>query len=266
MKLTAEQETLLKGYTAEQREEFDKLSAAEKTARLEMLARFAKPATTGTEMEEAVGATREEYPIISPASLVAGMKIVGRFLGTKFMFSTEEKKNWEVEVIPTAQGNKKIWVNRHYVLEDLESGEKFGVFKSPSLNKVLPKVPTRAAYEFHRGDAPEGLVNPVVELEYVGHIEGVEKLKNEYDLQITNGNSSHVFFVRLPKGFTYDGYATGVVNWINEPTPNFGTSEKLEGQEARERDLRRLRGADAAQAQIAVENGAQAPQINAPAM
>jgi hypothetical protein len=151
--------------------------------------------------------------------LRAGSKFRAYLLGTVHIFSKEIKENWK-EFKGTTQ---TFYYNSYYKFRDV-NGKEFGVWASPTL-RILEKIPTHASLP--------GLVknDPMVEVSYHGKIEGKERLKQEFGVELTKGNAAHVFNVKVAEGVVYNAYMKGCINSLNSPTP---TESSKDGSITRE--------------------------------
>lgn len=165
----------------------------------------------------------EEYPLFRAPSkkkadddttIKAGTILTAEFLGTKTMYSTERKENWE----KTKVGNDTYYVNKHFVFKDAD-GKKFGIFRSGSLWQ-LEHLMTNASH-------PE-VPNPVVRLTYVGLVSGAEELK-KHNLVLTEGEEAHVFRIDTSKSAKFVQFFKGCINLLNDPTPMKKEDNGLEG-------------------------------------
>jgi hypothetical protein len=168
-----------------------------------------------------------------PLGIKKGQTITGRFRGTVPMSSTDFKENWKDEVIE----GKTVYTNRYFEFETMDGKSRFGIYQNPFLNKVLPKLATKASIS-------KVEKNPVVSMTYLGIIEGREVLAKEYDLQLTKGNSAHVVNVKLEAGVAYDPYFRGCANLLKSAQPNFGSKEKLSGLAQSDVDWARIQRAN----------------------
>lgn len=159
--------------------------------------------------------TSETYPIFSfgieagEGVILPKNKIRGTFLGTVPMFSKTFKENWD----EITENGQTVYMSTHYAFEDAK-GNKFGVFGSSTLWK-LQKIPTLAT--------GKAFVNPLVEVEYIGKVEGRETLEKEYGIKLTKGNSAHVFDVKT--NAHVDPTVKGCINYLRNPVPNFGAEK-----------------------------------------
>lgn len=226
MKLTPEQQKLIKSFNEKDKKVFDALQTdEEKTRYLNDLLEIDQLATESLKSGDAFvdSATLEEQDdtlILRPGGigLREGTVIVAEFLGTMPMWSTTPQKNWKSDTVTTESGlSKQVWFNLNYRFRG-QNGKEFGIYQTPGLT-ILKKVPTLAT----KINTPEK--NPVVRIDYKGLIEGAERLKNEYGMEITDGDKAHVFGIGFEKGFKFNKYVRGIVNLLKTPKPNFGTAE-----------------------------------------
>jgi hypothetical protein len=226
LKLTGDQEKLITSFTKEEREAFEALKDDKKVEMLELIQATAAPVVVDLEFEDVGADEEEDITILSSGGLgcKAGTVFVAEFLGTMPMFSKAAKENWdeiEVEGVP-------IWVNHYYVFRNPKTGKKFGLYKAPFLNRVLPKVPTAATNPT--------IANPVIKITYVDKVKGKDKLKELYDFELQSGNEAHVHLVQLPKGLRYDRYRSGFCNYLRPAVPAIKGKEKLSLKEQMEKD------------------------------
>lgn len=256
LKLSADQEKIVKAFSAEELEAFKALPSDERRIEmLEMIASTALATDVTGDFEEISGADeQEDVTILSAGGLgcQAGQVFVARFLGTVPMFSQDFKENWEEHVIE----GRTVYMNSYYLFENAKTGKKFGLYKAPCLNKVLPKVPTKAS----NGNVA---ANPLVRITYVGKIKGKDVLRDKYDLVLTSGNEAHVHTVELERGIRFDRYRPGVVNYLKNPIPNLGAKEKLSTLDQAQRDWAQLEMVNGGEAQAAIGGSATPAQIEA---
>lgn len=169
------------------------------------------------------------------AKIPVGKKIFGRLLGTRFVHSKEHKENWKKT--KAADGTIR-YSNSYFVFENMKTGLKFGVWNMAGL-RILEKVVTSESLGDSTGK------NPEVAIEYVGLIEGRDKLQKDYGIILTEGNSSHVFDVVVEKGAIINQYEAGCMNPLNDPEPFVSSGEKKDKVEATKERF----------AQIAARNG-----------
>jgi len=173
---------------------------------------------------KAEGKTREDDTIYS------GESLAGEFLGTVPMWSLEAKENWETVVVE----GKKVWVNQHYLFRNPKTGAMFGVHDARATLWVLEKILTNASNPT--------IKNPIVKIEYVGKIVGKDELK-KYGVEIKTGKEAHVCKVLCEKGTVMDKMASGVLNFVRDPRPNFGSEEKADRFTQNIRNYERTHGA-----------------------
>jgi hypothetical protein len=165
----------------------------------------------------------DDYPIMAfggnenkgeENTIYAGQSIVGEFVGTVPMWSTEPKENWKEE---EAEG-RKYWTSLHYKFVNPKTGKHFGIFSTSTLFN-LQKIVTSAT--------DPSVKNPLIGIRYLGKIEGKDVLEKEHGIILTKGSSAHVCKLLTPKGMTIDTYFSGCLNYTRNPLPNFGTKVKL---------------------------------------
>lgn len=194
----------------------------------------------------------DDYPILAfggnenegaENTIYAGQTIVGEFVGTVPMWSTEPKENWKEE---EAEG-RKYWTSLHYKFINSKTGKAFGVFSSSTLFN-LQKIVTSST--------DSAVKNPTIGIKYLGKIEGKEVLKSQYGIELTKGTSAHVCKLLTPAGLVVDTYFSGCLNYTRNPLPNFGTKVKLSKIEQAKKNFaaiearQEMRKAEHAQAQL----------------
>lgn len=225
-KLTPEQQKLIKSFDEKDKKIFDALQTDDEKIRylndiIEIQALTAETSKRGTDdfVDSSLLEEQDDTLILRPGSagLKAGTTMVAEFLGTMPMWSTKKQSNWKSDFVKTENGmTKEVWFNMNYRFR--MNGKEFGIYSTPSLS-VLKKVPTLAT----KINTPEK--NPTIRIEYVGLVEGAERLKNDFGLEISDGNSAHVFKLGFEKDYKFNRYVKGVVNLLKTPKPNFGTEE-----------------------------------------
>lgn len=213
---------------------------------------------SGVVMEDAKASAREEYPILrlggdlatlfsrldngdekqkklaatlreagktrEDNTLYAGEHVEGKLIGTVPMFSMDFKENWEERLVD----GKKVWFNQHYLFET-STGIKFGVHDARASLWLLEKISTSMTNP--------SIKNPYVRIDYVGLIEGKERLEKEYNIKLTTGKEAHVCTIKTEKGTIMDTYAAGALNLTRDPRPNFGSEEKVDRFTQNERNF-----------------------------
>lgn len=239
LKLSPELEAVLKALATDDRTAYNALPSDEhRLQTLEfILEQQAMAATTIDDAEfEIVAADDggEDIPVYASGKLGCAKGTIFKaieFLGTMPMFSFEFKENWDREKAPNG---KTFYRNHYYLFKNPKTGKRFGLFKAPCLNKVLPKLPTMES-------APSVVkVNPLINIEYVGMVEGRDVLADKYDLKITTGNQAHVHIVAVQRDVKWDRYRRGVVNYLRNPIPNLGEEAQLDALGQAEKDWDQL--------------------------
>lgn len=211
--LSAGDAELIKGLSKEDLKEFNELSDAEKKGVLVAL----QMKKTGHKEVEVTKLKMDEDQATDPMIAVnslgfkAGDTIVARFMGTVPMFSKEEKENWK-----KISYDNKIFFESSYFRFEREDGTTFGLYGYSGL-AMLHKVHTKA-------NNPTLKQNPMVSIKYIGLIEGKERLKAEFGITLTSGNSSHVFDLGIEKTAIVERYTKGVLNYLKAPFPTFANS------------------------------------------
>jgi hypothetical protein len=195
--------------TAEQAE-LSVMNVQERQDALDLMASLAASATAGNDIIfKDAKPEQDNAVILTPGGmgLRAGSKFRAYLLGTVHIFSKEIKENWK-EFIGKTQ---TFYYNSYYKFRDV-NGKEFGIWSSPTL-RILEKLPTHASLP--------GMVksDPLVEISYIGKIEGKEILKQEHGIELQKGNVAHVFKVKVPESVSYNPYIKGCINNLNSPTP-----------------------------------------------
>jgi hypothetical protein len=180
---------------------------------------------------------KEEGKVREDDTIYSGESLVGEFLGTVPMWSLEAKENWETVVVE----GKKVWVNQHYLFRNPKSGAMFGVHDARATLWVLEKILTNASNP--------SIKNPIVKIEYVGKIVGKDELK-KHGVELKVGKEAHVCKVLTQKGTSMDKMASGVLNFVRDPRPNFGSEEKTDRFTQNIKNYERLASASIAQPAI----------------
>lgn len=208
--LDAKYSAILADMSAEDRAELEVLTSDEQIAKLNFLLSIQASALVASDVEfKDIKPVKENINILmaGKAGLTAGTKIRAYLMGTVHIFSREFKENWK-----EFQGETGTFYYNSYIKFRGVDGLEFGIWGSPTL-RLLEKVPTNAA-------TPDLVkVDPMVEVTYVGKIEGRERLAKEFGIELRQGNSSHVFIVKVANGVKYDAYVKGCVNSLNAPFP-----------------------------------------------
>jgi hypothetical protein len=203
-------QTIFNGLSASEQAEIALMNMEEKVQSLELIASLAASASIGGDMAFKVAKPEQDSTVIlSPGGigLRAGTTFRAYLLGTVHIFSKDMKENWKEFKGKT----QTFFYNSNYKFRDM-NGKEFGIWSSPTL-RILEKIPTHASLpSIVKAD-------PLVEITYVGKIEGKEVLKQEYGIELTKGNAAHVFTVKVAEGVQYNPYIKGCVNSLNSPVP-----------------------------------------------
>jgi len=209
--LTPAQAAVLGSLSAEEVAELSTMTTEEVQGNLDILASLASSASAAGDVNF-VDAKPEQQnlPLLVAGGmgLRAGTVITAYLLGTVHIFAKEQKENWK-----EFRTEKNLYYyNSYYKFRDL-NGKEFGIWASPTL-RILEKIPTNAA--------TPSLVkaDPMVRISYVGKIEGKERLKQEFNLEITKGNAAHVFQVKTADSVRFNSFIKGCINSLNAPTPH----------------------------------------------
>lgn len=209
---TTEQQTIIKNLSAEEKKVFEGLKHEDQLAyivRIEMK----NDSFDSVEFAE-IEDTLENVTLLAPKSpsnplgLVAGDVVVGRLLGYVNMFSEDEKENW-TKVIDRESG-KLFYANGYYKFQR-KDGSLVGLRSGSNLWR-LGKIATVATNPLTIKE------NPVVKVTYLGLIEGKERLKAEFGIEIQSGNSSHVYKIEPAKNAVISK-EKGIINYLNSPVP-----------------------------------------------
>jgi len=203
-------QAILRGLTVEEQAELSLMPLDEAVASLEIVADLAESASAAADVTfKEAKPEQVNIPVLTAGSLGlrAGSKFRAYLLGTVHIFSKEIKENWK-EFKGVTQ---TFYYNSYFKFRDV-NGKEFGVWSSPTL-RILEKIPTHASLP--------GMVktDPMVEVSYHGKIEGKERLKQEFGIELTKGNAAHVFNVKVADGVVYNPYIKGCINNLNSPTP-----------------------------------------------
>jgi DNA-binding transcriptional ArsR family regulator len=176
---------------------------------------------------------REEILMIQPNGPLCrpGKTFLVELLGTMPMWSLKKQTGWKDHVAPNG---KKFWTSHYYVCMDIKTGKKIGFYRNPVLVKYLTKIPTAASNV-------NVASNPKLKIGYVGLIEGEERLANEFGIELVNGGEkAHVFTVDVEKGLKFNRYRPGIINYLDNPIPNFGEKEQISEIDRATRDWEQL--------------------------
>jgi hypothetical protein len=202
---------ILADMTSEQTEAINALSNEEKLAKLDFLLSIQTSALVANDVDFVdVKPVKENIEILIAGGLglTAGTRIRAFLMGTVHIFSRDFKENWK----EFKGDNGTTYFYNSYIKFQGVDGKEFGIWNSPTL-RMLEKVPTHASL-------PELVkANPMVEVTYVGKIEGRDRLAKEFGIELRQGNSAHVFQPKIAAGVKYDSYVKGCVNSLNSPFP-----------------------------------------------
>jgi len=203
-------QAIFNGLSASEQAEIAIMNMEEKVQSLELIASLAASATIGGDMGfKDAKPEQDSTVILSPGGigLRPGTTFRAYLLGTVHIFSKDMKENWK----EFKGKNQTFFYNSNYKFADM-NGKEFGIWSSPTL-RILEKIPTHASL-------PSIVkANPLVEIHYVGKVEGKEVLKQQYGIELTKGNAAHVFTVKVADGVQYNPYIKGCVNSLNSPVP-----------------------------------------------
>lgn len=198
------------GLTKEEQAEIAVMGIEEKVEALELMASLASSVTAGGDIAfKDARPEKDNLQILTPGGigLRAGTTFRAYLLGTVHVFSKDVKENWKEFKGKT----QTFFYNSYYKFRDI-NGKEFGIWSSPTL-RDLEKVPTHAAL-------PSMVkADPMVQISYIGKVEGKEILKQEHGIELTKGNAAHVFKVKVAESVNYNPYIKGCINSLNSPTP-----------------------------------------------
>jgi len=200
---------VLSDYSDKEKEAFLKLSEEEKEEEVAGLLALQASAVALTDIEMTETKPEQESIKIYSAGgpgLRAGSKIKAYLMGTHHVFAKEFKENWKEFV---AQDGTVFFTNDYLQFKGLD-GKVFGVWGGATL-RSLEVVPTLSS--------ATGQIDPLVEISYIGKIEGRERLAKEFGIKLTQGNSCHIFTTKVDARVKYDKYTKGCTNSLNRPFP-----------------------------------------------
>jgi hypothetical protein len=208
--LSPKLQAVLESLSAEERADILAMEPEAQVDALEMIASLENSENVATDVEfVAAKPERDDILILTAGGpgLRAGKKIRAFLMGTVHVFAKEMKENWKEYKGRT----QTFFYNSYFKFKDI-NGKEFGIWSSPTL-RILEKIPTHAS-------TPSLVAqNPMVEIKYVGLVEGKEVLKQVYGIELTKGNKAHVFQVNVASGVRYNAYVKGCVNSLNSPFP-----------------------------------------------
>jgi hypothetical protein len=224
MDLSTRTQAFVDGLDEDAAESFLSMSVQEQDDYIALSESFSAADVRGIELEMAK-AENENMPIlrVGMAPLVAGAKIAARLKGTRFIYSKEHKENWKKF---KASNGDIYYTNSYSVFENLKTGKEFGIWSYATL-RILEKIPTKEVY-----GPTSKFNNPIVQIEYLGKIEGRDVLAKDHGIILTEGSSAHVFKVEVEKGHPTFQYEAGCLNPLNSPTPIVRNGEKVDRVEA----------------------------------
>jgi len=225
MDLSTRTQAFIEGLDDDAQESFLSMSEAEQLDYIALADSLATVSMKGIDFEMAK-TENENMPIlrVGLAPLVAGAKIVARLKGTRFIYSKEHKENWKKF---KASNGDIFYTNSYSVFENINTGKEFGIWSYATL-RILEKIPTKTVY----GPDSKYKNDPVVEISYLGKIEGRDVLAKDHGIILTEGNAAHVFNVQVEKGVPVFQYEAGCLNPLNSPTPIVRNGEKVDRVEA----------------------------------
>ena len=245
LELTAEQKKVVASFSADERKEFDSYDADGQIAMINLVIGLEADAKAlegkvKTKAVSTTGADEEADCMIlrtGGIGLREGQGFTAQLIGSMPILSKKPKENWPTRVF----NGETYYVNMFYKFRRTD-GTEFGVFDSPTL-RILRKVFTHSA-------TPKLVAqDPVVKVLYIGKVEGKDKLKAEYGIDLQKGNSAHVFNVNIEETAQIDRYAKGVVNYLKNPIPTAKASnEEMSDEELAQLNWEQIQRANGVQA------------------
>ena len=225
--LSSEQMAAFKGFAKEDQAEILGLkSASEAVSMIEALMSMAVSTSklANVELHEAKSEL-ENITIFSAGGpgFRAGTTFRAALLGTHHIYSTEYKENWEEYV-----EDDNTWYYNSIFKFDAD-GKQFGIWNYGTLSD-LRKIPTLASRTAKS--------NPIVEVTYVGKVEGRDVLKSKYNIELTRGNEAHVFIIKTDA--VINRYEPGTLNSLNAPFPVSSKKSGLNKFEATRQNYERI--------------------------
>lgn len=219
LKLTPAQEAFVKGLDKESKAEFDALDREEQMNILELQVGIVADVKKldGTVKLAEVGYTDDGAKIISLGktegksslnSLRAGSKVIARFMGIDYIFSNDEKPNWER--VTTADGKEVKWRSEFFRFKR-ENGTEFGIFSTAMLRNALRTLITNSS--------SPALVNidPMVEIQYHGLVTP-EVAKKDFGFVTNLEEEIHAVKVMKEKD-ALENLEAGIHNYLRSPIP-----------------------------------------------
>jgi hypothetical protein len=223
---------LLSTLSEKEAQEFEALSDDVKEMRLAIYEDMLMSSSSDLGDFVEIANKNENIEIFSAGSamLREGKPVRVRLHGTVYIKSKDFKENWTEK--KDANGGV-YYLNQFFQVETVGSGHVFGIWNYPTLRK-LEKIHTVTSGSI-AGDK-----DPIIEITYVGKIEGREVLKRDHKIDLKQGNSAHVFIVKAEKSANIEAYATGCVNPLNSNELETSTGPKLSRDEATKANFERL--------------------------
>lgn len=235
-------DAVVKGFSKEDKADFDKLNAEEQQELVAEIIALEEDATTvggSVETENAVIESMDDCRLHVAGGLLLkkGRQIVAQYLGRQYLFSREKKENWE-EVV-ALDGITKMFRSQIHRFRRTD-GTEFGVFATPMMNNALRTVLTASSGAGVGSD-------PVVKFIYDGKVEKAEA-KEKYGFEMSTGNETHGWQIELEKN-AQRRTGKGVMNPLNAPLPSGPSDTGMTSEQATLNNFKELHG------------GASAPQI-----
>jgi hypothetical protein len=232
MGLSEAQIAIYNGLSAEDQADILEISdLAEKIAMIESLGTLISSTAqlASVDLKE-VKKEAERFAIFTAGGpgMRAGTSFRAAFMGTNHIFLNEYRENWEEYV-----ENDTTWFyNSNFKFKGVADGKEFGVWSYGTLSD-LRKIPTLSS--------GSGLVDPIVEVTYVGKVEGRDVLKAKYGIELNRGNEAHVFIVKTDVDF--NRYESGIVNSLNAPYPLASKKSSVNKYEATRLNYEKIQAA-----------------------
>jgi len=229
--LDADLAAIYDGLSEEDKAELSVMSLEEKMNALQLAGSLKSSSNVDVVFNEVSANETENINILIPGGfgLRAGTEITAYLMGTYHVISKSVKENWK-ELVD--EDGTVYYYNNYYKFRDI-NGTIFGIWASPTLS-ILQKIPTHSA--------TPSLVkaDPLVRVKYIGKVEGKEILKQEYGIELSKGNSSHVFITSVAGNVVFDRYVKGCINHLNSPTPKKTKKSGLTSFEASKANYERI--------------------------
>lgn len=231
VKVDAKFTALLSTFSEKEVQDFNLLTDEVKEMRLAIFNDMASAIAVDLGDFVELGQKNENIEIYSAGGpmLREGSVTRARLHGTIYIKSKDFKENWAVK---QDDNGATYYQNQFFQLETL-GGNAFGIWNYPTLRK-LEKIKTVTSGSLAGGK------DPIVEITYVGKIEGRDILKQKYGIDLKQGNSAHIFIVKAEKSAKVDEYAAGCVNPLNSNTLESSTGPKLSRDEATRANFEKL--------------------------